>query len=88
LRSITAGKDGKSAATAWSVVTVDEEYFILRMLDAKLTRQRLVSTGGHHYDVMQTVDAETNAGVTYYFNVDIHLRALDSLLDPQRAPSP
>jgi hypothetical protein len=85
LKSITAGKDGRSAATAWSVVTVDEEYFVLRMLEVKLIEQRLVPIGAHNYDVMETGNTETNARVTYYFNIDIHLQALASLLDPPQA---
>jgi hypothetical protein len=80
LKSITVGNDGKSAAAAWPVVTVDEEYFVLAMLDAKLAKQSLVEIGGHSYDVMETVNTETNAKVTYYFNVDIHLRALATVL--------
>jgi hypothetical protein len=82
LKSIIGGNDGKSAATAWRVVTVDEEYFVLRMIGAKPAQQHLKSIDGHHYDVMDTVDGATKSSVTYYFNIDVHLRALNDLLEP------
>lgn len=36
LRSITDNGNGKSCETAWQVIQIEEEYFMLNMLDAKL----------------------------------------------------
>lgn len=45
LSSIVKGRDGKSCATAWSIIQVREEYFILQMLGANLLKQSLVAEG-------------------------------------------
>ncbi|WP_394826619.1 DUF4919 domain-containing protein [Pendulispora albinea] len=82
LSSITAGHDGKSPATAWHVVRIKEEYFILRMLGAEPQLQRLQFIDGHNYDVMETIDEKTKQNATYYFNIDIHIEALAGRLSP------
>jgi hypothetical protein len=66
LGSIIASGDGKTCATGWKVVTVDEEYFILRMLDFELERQ----TGPGSEGMCDTM-AGTRQGkpATYYFDV-------------------
>src|SRR6266496_639371 len=46
LNSIVKKGDGKSCQTAWPVIQVTEEYFILDMLGAKLLRQSVDNTSG------------------------------------------
>lgn len=46
LKSIVDNGDGKSCPTAWPVVQIAEEYFILQMLGANLLRQSIDNTGG------------------------------------------
>ena len=41
LKSIINSGDGKSCETAWEVIQIKEEYFILKMLNAKLIHQKI-----------------------------------------------
>ena len=45
LNSIVKNGDGKTCQTAWPVIQVTEEYFILDMLGAKLLKQSIDSNG-------------------------------------------
>jgi hypothetical protein len=69
LDSIKAGGDGKSAATAWHVISISEEYAVLRSLSLRAVGQSLANEKGHAYDVMKTVDPK-NVEATFYFNID------------------
>ena len=66
LKSIIQSGDGKSCETAWKVIQIAEEYFILDMLGVKLERQSIVSGGGL-CDRMDVTDEGVPA--TYYFDV-------------------
>jgi hypothetical protein len=46
MNSILQKGDGRSCETAWPVIQVEEEYFILEMVGAKLKEQTLVEDGG------------------------------------------
>ena len=67
LNSIVKNGDGKSCDTAWPVVQIEEEYFILDMLGAKVTTQGVYSKGGL-CDRMEV--ATEQGGQVYYFGVD------------------
>jgi len=75
LRSVVRGRDGKTCATAWEVVSVPEEYFVIRMLDLKPVGQSLV-TDGHVCDKLDVVDGHGGAR-TFYFDVGALLEASD-----------
>jgi hypothetical protein len=79
LKSVVSPGNGLSCARAWKVVRIDEEYFVLRMLDMKLTRQSLVQDGGRICDKMEVTD-ETGKPSTYYFDVGDMLKAEEALL--------
>jgi hypothetical protein len=64
LRSITDNGNGKSCETAWQVIQIEEEYFILNMLDAKLLKQSICNKKGF-YDKLEVNTDEGNK--TYYF---------------------
>jgi uncharacterized protein DUF4919 len=68
LTSVTASGDGKTCKTGWEVVSVGEEYFILSMMDVKVTMQSLVM-GPPSCDAMAVTDAEGKPQ-TYYFRID------------------
>ena len=74
--SILNSGDGKSAATAWQVVEVHEEYVVLRFLGLMPSKQSLSHKDGHSYDVMETVNPKSNEKVTLYFNIDIEEKHL------------
>lgn len=69
LDSIKADGDGKSADTAWHVISVSEEYAVLRSMSLRVMGQSLVNEKEHFYDVIQTLDPK-NAEATFYFNID------------------
>lgn len=70
VNSIVEGKDGKSAKTAYEVISVPEEYVILYTLGYKRGSQALVEEGGHKFDVLTVTDSKTNETAKLYFNVD------------------
>lgn len=66
LNSIVKKGDGKSCQTAWPVIQVTEEYFILEMLGAKLLKQSVDNSGG----LCDKMEVQTEEGKkTYYFEV-------------------
>lgn len=66
LRSITGSGDGKTCGTGWHVTQIEEEYFILNMLDATLQKQSITNEGKNLCDkmVVKTEDGEIK---TYFF---------------------
>lgn len=70
IESIKTGGDGKSPATAWHVISISEEYAVIRSMNLRATGQALVNDKGHAYDMMKTLDPRTNTEVTLFFNVD------------------
>lgn len=70
LQSITSDGDGRSAKTAFKVISVSEEYYLLRDIGARIKKQSLVG----QCDVM-VVD-QRGKEMTYYFDVSISLAAL------------
>jgi hypothetical protein len=66
LNSIVKKGDGKTCGTGWPVIQVEEEYFILAMLGAKVRKQSIDRTGG----VCDKMEVETPEGnATYYFEI-------------------
>ena len=66
MNSIVKSGDGKTIATAWPVVQVTEEYFILNMVGAKVLKQSLDHTGG----LCDKMEVQVEEGKkTYYFEV-------------------
>jgi hypothetical protein len=69
IQSILATGDGKTPQTAFSVISVAEEYSLLRVLGARKVQQALVDNDGHSYDLI-TVQTRSGATAEVYFNVD------------------
>ena len=66
LNSIVKNGDGKTCQTAWPVIQITEEYFILQMLGARLLRQSVDNSGG----LCDKMEVQTNEGnKTYFFEV-------------------
>lgn len=70
IASIKAGGDGKSPETAWQVISISEEYAVLRSMNLRPAGQALVNRNGHAYDEITVADPQTKAETKYYFNVD------------------
>lgn len=66
LNSIVKKGDGKSCATAWPVIQVSEEYFILEMIGADLQKQSIDHDGGLCDKMAVKVDGNKK---TYYFDI-------------------
>jgi hypothetical protein len=74
LKSITDSGDGRAMATAYHVISVAEEYALMRVFHMVLIKQRLVRDAGHAYDAMEVKDLNQGATTALYFNVDIPLK--------------
>jgi hypothetical protein len=64
LNSIVKKGDGKSCSTAWPVIQISEEYFILEMVGAELKKQSIDNEGGLCDKMDVIVDGNDK---TYYF---------------------
>ncbi len=62
--------DGKSPETAFHVVTLNEERFILTALGVNAPQQALISANGHSYDLMSGTYTKTGEPAGIYFLVD------------------
>jgi len=70
LNSIKSTVDGKSPATAFEVISINEEYGLVRSLKLRPIKQALVNDKDHFYDALTVVDPQTNQESTIYFNID------------------
>lgn len=66
LRSIIDTGDGKTCETAWKVIQISEEYFILNMLDAKVLMQSIYNKKGFCDKIVARVEGKKK---TYYFEI-------------------
>lgn len=66
MNSILQKGDGRSCETAWPVIQVEEEYFILEMVGAQLKQQTLVEDHGICDKMEFKADGKKK---TYYFEV-------------------
>ena len=84
LDSIRQSGDGKSAETAYFVVTDQEERILLaRVLRLNEKSQSLVVKGGHHFDCLHVVDPATNQPQDVWFNADFDFGALPANMKPK-----
>lgn len=70
VESIQRSGDGKTAETAFVVISTTEEYVLLNVLGLRPAGQALVHDKGHSYDLMTGVDPKTNESVKLFFNID------------------
>jgi len=71
LDSILNWGDGQSAATAYKVISIQEEYAVLRVLGVTPIQQSLLHSDGHNYDVFAVKDSRSGEDMQVFFNVDI-----------------
>ncbi len=71
LNSIKNGNDGLSAKNPFSVITIDEEYTMMRFLGYKYSSQSLQHTDGHSFDVFAVTDPKSGQEFKLYFNIDV-----------------
>jgi hypothetical protein len=74
LESIFHSGNGRSFETAWTVISIAEEYAVCKALGIfQPGDQRLVEHEGHFYDVLTVNHPRTGEALQLYFNVDIPL---------------
>jgi hypothetical protein len=83
LKSILASGDGKTPQTAFRVVTISEEYSVLKILRLQKSLQRLISHEGHAYDVLEA-KGNGDQTVNLYFSVDGILAHANRSLHPKQ----
>ncbi len=76
-KSIQTG-DGLTAASAFTVISVGEEYELMRVLGRRVTQQALQRAGRHSYDVLTTT-TEGGDQKDFYFQIDRVLEAEQKL---------
>jgi len=64
--SLLASGDGKSPSTAYVVVTLNEETFVLREIGVKQEKQALVNDDGHEYDLISGIDRAGQKASVYF----------------------
>jgi hypothetical protein len=70
VKSITGSGDGKTAETAFVVISTDEEYTLFNVLGLRPAGQALITQNGHSFDRMTATNPKTNETVVYFFNID------------------
>jgi hypothetical protein len=76
LNSIVKNGDGKTCETAWPVIQVSEEYFILDMVGADVKKQSIDNKGGF----CDKMEVKTEDGKrTYYFEISKVFEGYDKL---------
>jgi hypothetical protein len=74
LQSITASGDGKSAATAFVVISSHEEYVLMRVAGLVPGKQTLKKVNHHSFDIFEVTDEKSSQPVVLYFNIDIPIK--------------
>jgi hypothetical protein len=69
VQSTLKSGDGKTPATAFVVISTDEEYAVLGVWGARRTRQALLDQKGQKFDQVDGVDQKSKERVRLYFNV-------------------
>lgn len=80
LKGLRSTGDGRSQATAMKVISVDEEYFIIRMMGQMPGSQSLSQCNGNPCDIMKTTDPESNTEQTWYFDASIPMNRMAKAL--------
>ena len=70
LRAVETTGDGRSQTTAWTVISVAEEYALMSVKDLKPGMQALMDKDGHQFDVIDVTDNQTGATSKIWFNID------------------
>lgn len=70
LNSVKGSNDGFSAKSPFYVITIEEEYAVIRFLGYRFVSQSLQHLDGHTFDVFDVTDAKSGQKTKLYFNID------------------
>ncbi len=79
MKSLISSGDGQRPDSAFQVLSVSEEYYLLHGRIKKGTKeQTLRHIGDGHYDIISGIDSKTGVSVEYWFNItDVFEKGLD-----------
>jgi hypothetical protein len=77
IKSVLKSGDGKKPATAFVVISTDEEYVVLGVLGIRKTSQALVDEKGKKFDRINGIDSESKNAVSLYFNIGTQWKWLE-----------
>lgn len=80
--------DGKSVATAYVVVTMSEERFLLVAIGLHEARQSLINDKGHMYDLIEGPNDNPGGPKAAYFNVDALFAGMAREFEKSGSPAP
>lgn len=86
-QSLLASGDGRSPDTAMKVISVEEEYFFLRLRGETVKQQSLRNCAGRPCDVLKTIDARTSEEREWYFDVEAPMVRSERALSGPRPQS-
>jgi len=86
--SILASGDGRDFATAFRVISVDEEYAVLRIMRIDRLTQSLVEHEGSQFDILSAKDPESGKELQLYFNIDLPMKWLHAKFAKVGEPGP
>ena len=69
LEALLSTGDGKTAKTAYRVLSIREEYFIMQQLGYLPRQQALLEEGNRMFDVLTGTDSATKKDVSVYFDI-------------------
>jgi hypothetical protein len=85
-KSMMPNGDGRSFERAFVVISVAEEYELMRARQRRPAQQHLIQQGGHAYDVIDTTGRDGDS-VTFYFQIDRVMAAEARMLRPKDKPA-
>ena len=82
INSILATGDGKTTETAYTVITIEEEYTVMRALGYSVWNEVMGVKGGHNFNLLSGTNETTHETVIMYFNIDTP-KAMQNRKNPQ-----
>lgn len=81
--SLYASGDGLTPEQAIVVISVSEEYFLLKANGLKMVKSSSMMVNGHHYDKMDVENKKTAEKKVIYFNIDVPFGWLNQSLQKE-----
>jgi hypothetical protein len=80
LRSILGSGNGASVATAYKVISIAEEYALMRAMGWRPQKQSYLHQGARSYDEMEMLDTKDNSTLTVYFDTTLSDQLIEKSL--------
>lgn len=80
MRSILGSGSGASPASAYKVISIAEEYALMRLMGWRPQKQSYLHQGTRSYDAMEVLDTQDQSILTVYFNVTLSDQQMEKSL--------